>query len=275
MMTPIAARENRFYKTGNLRRRASESAPPRIQPTRPLNPAPYFDCSFGEMTMKRLLQVTLLFAATAVLSGCDDDHERHEHGHSHAKIHVDTDGRQHSHRHYNPGDGAVSLEGDEIVIRAGGQDEDAHVGSDGGLMIGTQAVEVSAAGRSALQRYNAESFAIKDHAVALGLAGLHMGVGTATDALLGVLNGKADHVEEKVDRRVAELKGQARQLCERIETVYTAQETAATEIPMFKPYAILSKKQVQECWDGLDDHDSDDKDTDKDTDGDDDKGPSA
>lgn len=219
--------------------------------------------------MKRLLQVTLMLAATAALSACDDDHERHERSHSHAKIHVDSDGRKDSHRHYSPGDGAVSLEGDEIVIRAGGQDEDAHVGSDGGLMIGTQAVEINVAGRSALQRYNAESFAIKDHAVALGLAGLHMGVGTATDALLGVLNGKADHVEEKVDRRVAELKGQARQLCDRIETVYKSQETAAAEIPMFKPYAILSKKQVQECWDGLDEDDRDNDDSNSD------KGPSA
>jgi len=205
------------------------------------------------MTSKSLPIVGLAWLAVGLtVSACDRDHRRsHE-----VEISGDHD-REHHHRHrrhhYDAGDGEVSLVGDEVVIRAGGQTEDAHVGSDGSLRIGEQTVEVNAAGHAALQRYNAESFAIKAHALEIGRAGVRFGFDTARDALLSLFDGSSDAVEEKANQGASALKDEARQLCERVATVYASQQTAAEEAPQFKPYAILSKRQVEDCTKELDD----------------------
>lgn len=161
-------------------------------------------------------------------------------------------GRSHSweaksYKHYRPGDGAIDLAAGEVVIRAGGQPEDAHVASDGQLRLGQRRIDTSAEGRAALRQFYTDAAAFREHAVALGVAGAHFGIQTAEQVLKGLFDGGTDAAGETADKGGAEIERRAHELCDRFRDAYLSQNLAAAAVPEFKPYAVISATQVQEC----------------------------
>ncbi|WP_273454391.1 hypothetical protein [Nevskia ramosa] len=189
--------------------------------------------------MKRLLRTlapaALLFVA--LLAGCDDDdHRRHQPTYG---------------DHHDPGDGAIGLDGDTVVIEAGGQPELARVGLDGALSIGETGIETSPEARTALKAYSAAAVAMKTHAIAFGRAGVGFGFDTLRDVVDGLMEGRKDVGSEA--REGAEvLVVRARDLCGRMEAVQVAQQAAAEAVPAFAPYAVLDAAQVRDCFEGID-----------------------
>lgn len=200
--------------------------------------------------MKCSLFTTLLMAGACALVGCG---ESHHHGHRHQAL-------------YKPGDGAINLLGEEVVIRAGGQSEEARVGIDGSLHIGEKPVDTSTEGRAALKQYDVAAVAIQQHAVALGKTGFRFGIDTLRNVLKGLFNGTAEEAGKHAEEGAHELVASVKELCGRLDGMYQAQQAAAGAIPEFKPYAVLSAKQVHECYEEHDrDFDSDDDDPRKST----------
>ncbi len=159
-------------------------------------------------------------------------------------------GRSHSHQarsssDYELGDGAIDLRDDEVVIRAGGQIRDAHVGADGELKIGSRVIETSVEGRAALKQYEAGAVAVKEHAIALGVAGAQFGLDTVKDVVKGLLDGTADEAGKRADESAGEFEAQAYRICDRVAELRTAQDVAAVAVPEFRPYAVISEKQVR------------------------------
>ena len=181
--------------------------------------------------MKQIFIGLALVAAIAVVSGCHRSHSWE------AK----------SYKHYQPGDGAIDLAAGEVVIRAGGQPEDAHVASDGQLRLGHHPIQTSAEGRAALRQYYAAAAAFREHAVALGVAGAHFGIQTAEHVLKGLFDGTVDKAGDEADKGAAEIQRRAFELCDRFRDAYLSQNLAAAAVAEFKPYAVISAKQVQEC----------------------------
>lgn len=188
-----------------------------------------------------LIRAVLLASVAVAASACGDSHDRTQ-----TILRVNP---------YRPGDGGIDLQHGEVVIRAGGTTQDARVGADGSLRIGAEPVEISAAGRAALRQYDAEAIAIKDHGVALGVAGAKFGWRTVTEIFRGLFHGDTEEAGRRADEGAKALVASAHELCSRIDSMYQAQQSAAAAIPAFKPYAVISQRQVDDCL-----HDDDFKD---------------
>lgn len=182
--------------------------------------------------------LALVMALGATLAACGDAHH-----HAH-------EGRHRA--HYRPGDGALAVRDGEVVIRAGGTSEDARVAADGSLVIGSRTVETPPEGRAALKQYNADVVAFEQHGAALGLAGAKFGWRTVKDVLGSLFKGKAEEAGARAEEGAKQLEASARELCGRLDSLYRAQQTAADAIPDFRPYAVVSQRQVRDCLDDAD-----------------------
>jgi len=189
--------------------------------------------------MKRSLRMLAPVALLAVVlvAGCEgDDHRRHQPAYG---------------DHHDRGDGAIGLDGDTVVIEAGGQPVLARVGLDGTLSIGETGIDTSPEGRTTLKAYSAAAVAMKTHAIAFGRAGVGFGFDTLRDVVNGLIEGREDvGSEARVGAEVLVVR--ARELCGRMEAVQMAQQAAAAAVPEFAPYAVLEAAQVRECFEGID-----------------------
>ncbi|MDP3294569.1 MAG: hypothetical protein Q8M37_07495 [Nevskia sp.] len=197
--------------------------------------------------MKRL---PLLLVMTAVLlAGCsDDDHYHHPH--------------PRSERHH-AGDGAIGLEGDTVVIEAGGQTALARVGTDGSLRIGDTTIDTGPDAQAVLKAYDAAAVAMKTHAIALGRTGADFGLDTLKEAMHGLFDGNMDEVGEQARAGARTLLVSVRELCTRMEAMHAAQQAAALAVPAFKPYAVLAADQVRECFEEIDEQINEHRDDDQ------------
>lgn len=155
--------------------------------------------------------------------------------------------------HFERGDGAIGLDGDAVVIEAGGTPDRAVVSPDGQLTIGGILIDTDGAGQATLKAYGAAAVAMKGHAIAIGKTGAAFGV----DLLQDVVNGFFDaHRMERLGERaragVDGLRASLRDLCTRMDTLRTAQQAAATAVPAFRLYAVLDAEQVRDCYEEAD-----------------------
>ncbi len=191
--------------------------------------------------MKRLpliLAVSAVLLGPGLLAGCDDEGE-HRHVHTRSERH-------------DPGDGAIGLQGDTVVIEAGGENRLARVGTDGSLRIGEQLIDTSPEAQAALKIYGAAAVAMKTHAIELGRSGAEFGFDTLKDVMRGLFDGGMDEVGDKAREGAHTLVASARELCARMETMHAAQQAAARAEPAFAPYAVLDADQVHECFEEID-----------------------
>ena len=188
-----------------------------------------------------------LAAVLLAVSACGDSHPVT------ATVSFDSDADR---GHYKPGDGKIDLEGDSVRIVAGGTDQVAHVGSDGSLRIGEKTVDASSETTAALRQYYADAVAVEDHGVAIGVAGAKFGVATAKDVIHGLFTGTAEEAGKRADEGAKALVAKVKALCDRVDSMYKAQQAAAAGLPAFKPYAVISQHQVDDCYsDHADDED--------------------
>ena len=154
---------------------------------------------------------------------------------------------------FDHGDGAIGLDGDKVVIEAGGQKHKALVGADGSLMIGDALIETSSEGRAALKAYDAAAVALKVHAIAIGRTGAEFGVDVLKDVVRGFFDEQnMDQVGERAREGALDLVANLRDLCTRLDTVFRSQQAAAAAVPAFQPYAVLEADQVRECFEEVD-----------------------
>lgn len=195
---------------------------------------------------RRLLIVPLVLALSA-LAACDDGHPVT------VKLSLDSpsdDG------HYKPGDGKIDVDEGSVRIVAGGTDAVARIGGDGSLRTGEQTVETSESATAALREYYSDAVAIEDHGVAIGIAGAKFGVATVKDIFHGLFTGTAEEAGRRADEGAQALVAKVQALCGRMDSLFKAQQIAAREAPAFKPYAVVSERQVKECFSEDGDHGS-------------------
>jgi hypothetical protein len=65
--------------------------------------------------------------------------------------------------------------------------------------------------------------------------------------LKGLFDGKVDEAGAEADQGSEEIVKRAFELCDRFRDAYVSQNAAAAAVPEFKPYAVISAKQVQDC----------------------------
>lgn len=178
------------------------------------------------------LLVAGLMLGVAALAGCnrhDNDAQR--------QVHVDGN---------DIGNRGVSFKGEELTLRREGLPT-AVITPAGDLQLDGKTVTTTAAQRQAMTGYRVALQAVVGQGIAVGKAGAELGVNAAGEAIKGLFNGDTDKIGEKVEAQADKIKAEALKLCDHIELLRVAQDTAVAQVPQFKPYSQIDKGDVNDC----------------------------
>lgn len=136
----------------------------------------------------------------------------------------------------------ITFDSNGMVVHASGQ-PDAHVSRDGGLSIDGKAVAVTPAQHQLLQRYYQQSVGVMDSGEAMGKHGLAMAGRGIGDAIASIFRRDSATAEKRLDAESQTMETAADKLCADIKALSATQDTLATRIPAFSPYAAGDRMQ--------------------------------
>lgn len=124
----------------------------------------------------------------------------------------------------------------------------AQITPQGDLLIGGQAVQVTAAQRQLLLDYRARLVDIATQGMAIGKQGAALGMQAAGEAIAGAFAGKSDaQIHQQVDTQTSGIRQAALTLCNHLPELMAAQQRLAAALPAFKPYATMTAHDITDC----------------------------
>jgi hypothetical protein len=135
----------------------------------------------------------------------------------------------------------IDVQGDRVVIHPEGVPA-AEISPGGVLRIDGRAVVTAERDRVLLERYNRRVRRIEETAIDMGLRGAEIGVTALAAAVVAVVTGDHDHVEQAVRPDAEELKDKGRRLCHDVEDLRALQDQLAVNVPAFRPYALMDDR---------------------------------
>ena len=165
-----------------------------------------------------------------------------EPGDIHVGIDVDSDSRIH-------------MDGDDVVIRARDGSE-ARISPDGDLDIDGKPVAVNGDERKLLRRYHLGIRNIEARGMQIGRDALHLVggiVGTVVADLFTYGSDDDKQIDRDAERQAEPLKQEARALCKDVQAERQVQGAIVSQLPAFKPYAVIDTKSDHDCH--VDDND--------------------
>ncbi len=134
----------------------------------------------------------------------------------------------------------------------------AEITPQGDLLIGGKAVPVTPAQRAMLLDYHAQIMAIAAQGMEIGRQGASLGMKAAGEALTAVFSGQSDKdIERRVEAQAQGIKRSALKICDRLPELMASQQKLAATLPAFKPYATMTRKDIDDCrTDALHDDDN-------------------
>lgn len=130
--------------------------------------------------------------------------------------------------------------------RPGGKPK-AEITPQGDLLIEDKAVAITPQQRTLLLQYRQHLIGIATAGISIGLQGADLGMRAAGEALKGVLSGKTDQIEQRVEAQAAKIEAAADQLCDRLPALLGTQQQLAVALPEFKPYAGMDQSDIDNC----------------------------
>lgn len=142
--------------------------------------------------------------------------------------------------------GALSFDGDAVVIASGGRT--ARIAPNGDLAIDGRAVAVGGEQRKQLVEYHAAAHRLRTHAGDTGRAGVQLAKDVVTDVLADIGAGKPGvEIEKNLEQKVGGVKRAAARLCDDLVAIRAAQEGIAAAVPDFAPFATIDQADVDDC----------------------------
>lgn len=128
----------------------------------------------------------------------------------------------------------------------------AEITPKGDLLVDGKAVAVTPGQRAMLLDYRGQIIGIAEIGMSLGSKGAEL-AGTAIKESLGALfSGDTDEVERRVEAEAGKLKAEAMLICQKLPPMLATQQKLAVSLPEFKPYATMTRHDVDDCADEID-----------------------
>jgi len=134
------------------------------------------------------------------------------------------------------------------VHREGGPD--AIVSKTGELSIAGATVNLDPAQRALVARYFDNAIALRDDGFATGMAGASTAITALSSVVTGLASGEPDKIGSDVEAKAAQLDAKALKVCGDLHDLAATQNALSASLPAFKPYALISEKDVDECRKG-------------------------
>lgn len=134
----------------------------------------------------------------------------------------------------------ITFDSTGMVVHAIGK-PDAHVGRDGSLAIGGQAIAVTPAQRVLLQRYYGEARGMMRSGAAVGKAGVSIAKKSVGNAIRHIFSNDTDASDKALDAQSDAVAKAADALCLNLHELTATQKQVVAQVPAFKPYDALGE----------------------------------
>ncbi|MEO5811111.1 MAG: hypothetical protein ABIU96_14950 [Rhodanobacter sp.] len=125
--------------------------------------------------------------------------------------------------------------------------EDAKITATGDLRIAGTSVMATPAQRDLLKRYHTTALLLREHGVATGNAGIATADKAVSSVMSGLASGNTDNIDREVNASAAKVEAQATLVCNDLAELQSTQNTLATELPAFQPYAMIKGHEAGAC----------------------------
>ena len=184
--------------------------------------------------MRTCLLLPILLLAATVLTACDHDgNDRHGSIANYISIHTDY-----------------------IAVHAPGR-ADADITAAGDLSIADHSVAVTTAERELLKHYYATALTLRDHGIATGEAGAAVAGQAIRSVASGLASGDTDKIDAEVNASAAKVEAKAALICDDLAEIQSTQQTLASQLEAFRPYALIKADEADKCRRGLKHHQRD------------------
>lgn len=117
----------------------------------------------------------------------------------------------------------------------------------GDLLIEGRAVTVTPEQRALLLQYRAAVIGVASAGMDVGVQGATLAAKAVGEALRGVVTGRTDEVQERIESQTGAIHSAALKLCDRLEPMMAKQQELAAALPEFKPYATMTGADIDDC----------------------------
>lgn len=124
----------------------------------------------------------------------------------------------------------------------------------GELLIDGKAVPTTPEQKQLVLAYRGQLLGVAGDGMAIGIEGAKLGMSAASGALASLLGGKSgEDVGKEAERAAKEkIRPQVEKLCARMPALLKAQDALAAALPAFRPYAVMTRSDVDDCLDKSD-----------------------
>lgn len=140
----------------------------------------------------------------------------------------------------------LSLHDGSVAVHAPGR-PDALINAAGDLTIAGKSVTVTSAERDLLKHYYATALAIRDHGIATGMAGMATAGKAISSVASGLASGNPDKIDAEVNASADKVEAKAALICNDLADIRTTQETLASQLEAFRPYALIKASEADDC----------------------------
>lgn len=120
----------------------------------------------------------------------------------------------------------------------------------GDLLIEGKPVPVNAQQRALLLDYRRQIVAVAETGMAIGVKGADLGGKAVLETFSGLMHGNADEAGKRIEAQAKRIEADAHQICAQLPPLMDTQQRLAASLPEFKPYANMTRADVDDCMKG-------------------------
>lgn len=129
----------------------------------------------------------------------------------------------------------------------------AEITPQGEFIVAGKTVATTPAQRAMLLEYRGQVIGIAETGMTIGTKAADL-AGTAISESIGaIFSGDIDEIEKKVEAEAVKIKSEAIAICDQLPAMLATQQQLAASLPQFKPYATMTRDDVDDCMDDVDD----------------------
>jgi hypothetical protein len=148
--------------------------------------------------------------------------------------------------HYDTIANYISIHAGRVAVHAPGH-ADADITSAGDLSIDGASITVTPAQRDLFKHYYDTALALRDHGIATGNAGIATAGKAIASVASGLASGTPDKIDSEVNASAAKVEAKATLVCNDLTELQSTQNTLASQLPAFQPYALIKSHDVDDC----------------------------
>ena len=120
----------------------------------------------------------------------------------------------------------------------------------GDLLIDGKPVPVTPQQRTMLLDYRGQIIAVAETGMAIGVKGADLGGKAVLETFSGLMHGNADEAGKRIEAQAKLIEAEAHKICAQLPPLLDTQERLAASLPAFKPYASMTRADVDDCMKG-------------------------